>query len=123
MQTTNWIPTLIGKYQQALTDIKPEWNRMDILSYLSNLNLENGICNYIEKENLVHHKETRIVDEKFMKSSVVYRQLQDYMKVYYPNKAYFCLFPSLAYSTDQIKTSIKTRLQHLHKMDELYKQA
>jgi len=124
MQTSNWIPTLIGKYQQALAvlDAKP-FSRDEAIGYLKTLNLENGVCKYIEAEKLVHiEKVDCITPEGSNKASLVYMQLQEYMQKHC-NKTYFTVLPSLCYTPEQIKTSIKTRLQHLHRMAEVYKQA
>jgi len=121
-ETNNWIPTLIGKYQKALDVLSnKDFTRIEAVEYLKTLNLETGICNYLEKEGLVLKEVVQcITKEGNNKASLVYMQLQAYMQQNCHGKAYFAPFPSLVYSTEQVTTSIKTRLQHLHKMAELY---
>jgi len=123
-ETINWIPTLISKYQQTLEVLSnKDFTRLEAVEYLKSLNLDSGVCKYLEKEGLVHAAKVECITvEGNTKSSLVYMQLQDYMQKYC-QKPYFTVLPSLCYSTEQVKTSIKTRLQHLHKMAELYKQA
>lgn len=121
-ETTNWIPTLIGKYQQTLQVLTDsDFTRVEAIAYLKSVHLDTGVCNYLEKEGLVLKETVQcITKEGNTQASLPYLQLQTYMQKTCNGKAYFAPFPSLLYSTEQVTTSIKTRLQHLHKMAELY---
>lgn len=112
----HWIKTLIEKYKEALAFIEGK-DKTYVLHYLSSVNLAGGICHYLEAEKIALSKMIQVNDYS-PKQSEAYYELQSYMGQM--SKPYLTALPRLCHSTEDIKDSIRIRLQHLYKMEEMF---